>query len=234
MILVFILLGIIAFVLLLTFIILISTLKIEIKDLNLSNMKSKKANYVIKISLNVFKNVKWLWVSLNSKKVEKIISKIPEIDIKKIESDFKLEDIKVLGKLHTKISKLKLNADIGLENPILTAFLVTFLCSSISIVIPLINAKSYMKNASKRLNKFYNSKKLNKLRNSRKLNEKNYEYSIKPIYNNQNLYKIELNCIIELKMVHIINVIYILIRKGKSDKNERTASNRKPYAYSHE
>ena len=236
MILVFILLGIIAFVLLLAFIILSSTLKIEIKDLNLSNMKGKKANYVIKISLNVFKNVKWLWVSLNSKKVEKIISKIPEIDIKKIESDFKLEDIKVLGKLHTKISKFKLNADIGLENPILTAFLVTFLCSSISIAIPLINAKSYMKNASpsKRLNKFYNSKKLNKLRNSRKLNEKNYEYSIKPIYNNQNLYKIELNCIIELKIVHIINVIYILIKKGKSDKNERTASNRKPYAYSNE
>ena len=245
MVLVFILLSIISFILIILFLILASTLKIEIKDLSLSNMeknsnnmkenkqdlslnnmekdkkdkkdlslnnieknkKGQKASYVIKISLNIFNNIKWLWISLDSKKVKKLVSKIPEIDIKKIESDFTLEDIKVLKKLYLNVSKFKLYAILGLENPIATAFLVAILSSSISIAIP---------------------------RFIKKWNKENYEYKIQPIYNNQNLYKIRLNCIIELKIVHIINVIYILIKKGKSDKNERTASNRKPYAYSHE
>ena len=245
MVLVFILLAIISFILIILFLILASTLKIEIKDLSLSNMeknlnnmkenkqdlslnnmekdkkdkkdlslnnieknkKEQRASYVIKISLNIFNNIKWLWISLDSKKVKKLVSKIPEIDIKKIESDFTLEDIKVLKKLYLNVSKFKLYAILGLENPIATAFLVAILSSSISIAIP---------------------------RFIKKWNKANYEYKIKPIYNNQNLYKIRLNCIIELKIVHIINVIYILIKKGKSDKNERTASNRKPYAYSHE
>ena len=220
MILVFILLGIVTFLLVILFITLISTLKIEVKDLSLSNIEEnetnlklnnvkekKKASYIIKISLNLFGSFKWLWISLDSKKVKKLISKIPKIDIKKFESDFKLADIKVLKKLHLKISKLKLNAILGLESPITTAFLIAILSSSISIVIPYL---------------------------VKKLNKENYEYNIQPIYNNQNLYKIKLNCIIELKMVHIMNVIYILIKKGKRDKNERTASNRKSYAYSHE
>ena len=249
MVLVFILLSIISFILIILFLILASTLKIEIKDLSISNMernsnnmkenkkdlslsnmeknlnnmkenkkdlslnnieenkKGQKASYVIKISLNIFNNIKWLWISLDSKKVKKLVSKIPEIDIKKIESDFTLEDIKVLKKLYLNVSKFKLYAILGLENPIATAFLVAILSSSISIAIP---------------------------RFIKKWNKENYEYKIQPIYNNQNLYKIRLNCIIELKIVHIINVIYILIKKGKSDKNERTASNRKPYAYSHE
>ena len=245
MVLVFILLAIISFILIILFLILASTLKIEIKDLSLSNMeknlnnmkenkqdlslnnmekdkkdkkdlslnnieknkKEQRASYVIKISLNIFNNIKWLLISLDSKKVKKLVSKIPEIDIKKIESDFTLEDIKVLKKLYLNVSKFKLYAILGLENPIATAFLVAILSSSISIAIP---------------------------RFIKKWNKENYEYKIQPIYNNQNLYKIRLNCIIELKIVHIINVIYILIKKGKSDKNERTASNRKPYAYSHE
>ena len=136
MILVFILLGIIAFLASLLFLILISTLKIEIKDLNLSNMeKDKKANYIIKISLNLFNNIKWLWLSLNSKKVNKLISKIPKIDIKKLEGDLKLKDIKLLEKLNIKISKFKLSAIIGLQSPIITAFLIAFLSSSIGIIL---------------------------------------------------------------------------------------------------
>ena len=208
MLLVFILLGIISIILLLLFLILISTLKIEIQDLKLSNMKNyKKASYIIKISLNLFNNVKWLWISLNNKKVKKLISKIPKIDIKTIENDFKLKDIKTLKKLHLKISKLKLDAILGLESPVTTAFLIAILSSGISIAIPHL---------------------------IKKWDKESYKYNIQPIYNNQNLYKISLNCIIELKVVHIINVIYILVKKGKRDKNERTTSNRKPYAYSNE
>ena len=52
---------------------------------------------------------------------------------------------------------------------------------------------------------------------------------------NKELYKINLDCIIEIKMVHIINVIYYIFLKKGRRKNERsTTSNRKSYAYSHE
>ena len=62
---------------------------------------------------------------------------------------------------------------------------------------------------------------------------KNCFYDIKPIYKDKNLYEISLNCIIEVKMVHIINMIYKIVKKRRSDKNERT-SNRRAYDNSDE
>ena len=205
MILVFILLGLIALVICA---IVLSTIRIEIQDLRLSNIEVKKeTKYKIKISLYLFNYIKWLGVSLNESKVKELISKIPKIDLIKVEQDFNIENIKELKKLYVKISKFNLQAIIGLESPIITAFLISFVSSIIAIILPRVIYK---------------------------WDNKKYKYLIEPIYQNKNLYKIKLNCIIELKVVHIINVIYIFIKKGKSDKNERTTSNRKPYAYSHE
>lgn len=53
-----------------------------------------------------------------------------------------------------------------------------------------------------------------------------YRYKIMPIYINKNAYYIKLNCIFQLKIVHIINIIYIYLKKGKSDKNEWTSNRR--------
>ena len=61
----------------------------------------------------------------------------------------------------------------------------------------------------------------------------NYFLKIDPIYQNQNIVNLQFNCIISLKIVNIINIIYILKKKGRVDKNERT-SNRRSYAYSYE
>ncbi len=208
MVLVFILLGIIIFILFILFIILVSSLKVEIKNLNLSNMKEKEnINYCIKISLNLFGFLKWMGISIGERKVKKLISKIPKIDIKTVEKDFTLDNFKILKKLQIRLNSFKLDAILGVKSPVITAFIVAFVSSFISIILPHL---------------------------ANELNSKNYKYVIKPIYQNKNLYKISLNCIIELKMVHIINVIYILIKKGKSDKNERTASNRESYDYSYE
>ena len=103
---------------------------------------------------------------------------------------------------------MNLLINVGLLSPVTTAFLVLLISSTISIFLP-----HFVK----------------------KLVPDNYKYNINPIYQNRNLYKIEFNCIIEIKMVHIINVIlYFMKKKGKSDKNERTASNRKSYGYSYE
>lgn len=211
MILVFIFLGILIFILLLLSLILFSTIKIEIEDLKLANMPVKqKVEYKIKIALYLAGYIKWLGISFDKEKVKKMLAKIPvqKIDLKKVEQDFKIQDLKVLEKLKPKLSKLNLKLSIGLENPIITSFIVAVIASGVSIVLPHI---------------------------VKQVSHQKYEYTISPIYQNKNLYKIGLNCIIELKMVHIINVIYILIKKGKSDENERTTtSHRKSYGYSYE
>ena len=61
----------------------------------------------------------------------------------------------------------------------------------------------------------------------------NCKYNVNPIYLNKNLYKISFNCIIQEKMVPIINILFKIINKGRSHKYERT-SNRRSYDYSNE
>ena len=63
------------------------------------------------------------------------------------------------------------------------------------------------------------------------VNPKKKAFSVYPLYNFGNSIKINLNCIIKVKIVHIIYVIYILLRRR--NKNER-ASNRRAYDYSYE
>ena len=61
----------------------------------------------------------------------------------------------------------------------------------------------------------------------------NKKYIITPLYFNQNIVNIEISGIFEIKMIHIINIIYILNKKEGVKKNERT-SNRRSYDYSYE
>jgi len=208
MILVFILLGIFIFLSLILSMLIFSTIRTETKDLYASNIPVKtKLSYNITISLYLFNKIKWLWISFNEEKANKIISKIPKIDIIKLEKDFQKNNFKEVKKLKIKISYLNLKVNLGLKSPITTAFLISTISSVISIIL---------------------------LHLAKSLETKKYNYQIMPIYQNKNLYKINLNCIIEVKMVHIINVIYMFIKKGKSDENERTASYRKSYGYSYE
>lgn len=66
----------------------------------------------------------------------------------------------------------------------------------------------------------------------RNLDPKKTEYRVIPLYNFGNSIKFNLNCIISVKIVHIIYVIYILSKKRRN-KNER-ASDRRTYDYSYE
>ncbi len=228
MVLVFIFLAVLILILLLAFLIINSSLVINIKELFVSNIPEKqKAHYKIEISLKAFKYIKWIKISLTEEKVKKILEKpFVKIDFKKLEKDFKLEDIKVLKKLVPELTNLDLNLELGLESPIITSFIVASIASAISIILPHIIEK-------KDKFKYANIRNINMMRKL-DLSSSKYKYNIIPIFQNKNLYKINLNCIIQLKMVHIINVIYIFSKKGRSDKNERTASNRKSYGYSYE
>lgn len=210
MILVLILLGILVLLITVITLIIASTLHIQIKNLSVSNMEPKNQNeYAIIFSLHLCNKIKWIWFRLNDKKVRKMYSKmqLEKLDFKKFRKDFKIKDLKELPKLQPKISYLNLDANLGLISPVTTSLLVATIASIISATLP------YW---------------------AKKLKEEKYIYNIKPLYYNKNLYKINLNCIIEIKMVHIINIIFVLIKKGRKKNEQSTTSNRKPYAYSYE
>ncbi len=210
MILVLILLGILVLLITIITLIIASTLHIQIKNLSVSNMEPKnKSEYAIIFSLYLGNKIKWIWFKLNDKKIRKMYSKmqLEKLYFKKFRKDFKVKDIKQLPKLQPKISYLNLDANLGVISPVTTSFLVATIASIISIALPYL-AKS--------------------------LNKERYIYNIKPLYYNKNLYKINLNCIIEIKMVHIINIIFVFIKKGRKKNEQSTTSNRKSYAYSNE
>lgn len=203
MVLVFIICILIFLVLLITF----STIRIQVENFeasNIENMKKPK-NYKIKIALYLFNKIKWIWISLDDKKIQKISqkSKWNEVDIKKYVD---VKDIKLVKKLSPKISFLNLKVKLGTFDILTTTYLVAILSTFIAVLLP------------------YTIKKYKK---------ENYYYEILPVYSDKNLYEIKLNCIIEEKMVHIISIVYALLKKRRVDKNERT-SNRRSYAYGHE
>lgn len=191
----------------------LSTMHFKVENFKLSNMhknieKSITPNYKVKVELYLFNKIKWFGIRLNDKKIRKIYGKIQleKINIKKLEQEFKLEDLKELKEIKPKISLLHLQLNIGTEDAILTSFLVCGISIALSILLTY-TIKQYQRDRCK--------------------------YEVKPIYINQNVYEVKLDCIIEIKMVHIINIIYIFIKKRRVDKNERT-SNRGSYGYSYE
>lgn len=203
MVLVFIICILIFLVLLVTF----STIRIQVENFeasNIENMKKPK-NYKIKIALYLFNKIKWIWISLDDKKIQKISqkSKWNEVDIKKYVD---VKDIKLVKKLSPKISFLNLKVKLGTFDIVATTYVVAILSTFVAVLLP------------------YTIKKYKK---------ENYYYEILPVYSDKNLYEIKLNCIIEEKMVHIISIVYALVKKRRVDKNERT-SNRRSYAYGHE
>lgn len=211
MILVLFLFGLIILIGIIGILIITSTLHIQIKNLSISNMQTKNnAKYAIIFSMYFANKIKYIWFDLNSKRAKKIYSKVQleKIDLKKIKKIFKLSDLKELPKLYPKISDLNLDMNLGTKSPLVTSFLIITISTAISLLLPHL---------------------ANNLKDNR------YFYNIKPLYYNKELYKINLDCIIEIKMVHIINVIYyIFLKKGRKKNEQSTTSNRKSYAYSHE
>ena len=183
-------------------IIVLSTIKFEIVDFELSNIiPITLKNYKIKLSFYLFGKIKIFSFKLNSERARKMYSKmnIEKFDIEKGRKLLTIKNINILKKLNTRLDYLDLELDLGLEDAILTTELITLISTVISNILPHIIGK-YIPNK--------------------------YRYKIMPIYINKNAYYIKLNCIFQLKIVHIINIIYIYLKKGKSDKNEWTSNRR--------
>ena len=187
-----------------------SKIQIQIDNLSFSSNRIRHINkdYQIIIKLLVFSKIPIFKYNITKTKLEKLRlkEKVRSMDFKilKNRNKFDKKMLKATKKINISIKKIKLYIELGTENASLT-----------SIIIPIVSTVI--------ANIFY--KKVE--------NYKNQNFTIKPIYINQNLINILIDGIFEIKMIHIINKIYILNKKEGVKKYERT-SNRRSYDYSYE
>lgn len=211
MVLVFILCTIVILITLLICITILSTIRLEVDNFAMSNVNRTKAfvskEYKLIISLYLFNKIKWLSFHLNDKRMRNMYSKmkLEKVDLKQLEKDVKFEDLKEIKNIKPKIAYLDVDLKLGVQDVIATSFIIAIISTLISVLLP------------------YAMKRYKKDR---------YNYKIMPLYMNKNVYEIKFDCIIEVKIVHIINIIYVFLKKRRR-KDERT-SNRRSYGYSYE
>ena len=193
-------------------IIVFSKIRIDVKKFEYcsANKKHINPNYYLQLSWIILNKIPIIKIKLNKYTVKKLKlkDKFVDIDIKMWEERKKLdkETISIIKKIDFAIKKLKLKIDIGTENSAITSLLIPIISTLISFL----------------------------LRNKMKTKEEQ-TYIVQPIYKDQNYLNITISGIFDIKMNHIINVIYLLSRKNKKGvkKYERT-SNRRSYDYSYE
>ena len=195
-------------------IILTSTIKIRIKNLKLStekyNGKLLDKEYQIIFKIFGLQRIKYLEIEFTKEKLEKIKNKFKNINIKEVVNNIgekiniEYKDLKRIKKYTPKLKYINLKANIGIENAWLTSYIVPIISAILGVAL------------------------------NKQLSESNEnKFIINPVYVNKNLLNLELHCIFETKVIHIIYIIYILNKRRRDDKNVRT-SNRRSYGYSYE
>ena len=194
------------------------TSKIEIKIVNLV-VDSQSKNYIgnkyeIIIKLKILGNIPIIKIKLTKNKLQKIYKNLKMKEkIKKLEEDIYTNKDKIDLKLIELAKEIKKSIDVdylnlviklGTENAFTTAIIVAIISTIISVLV-----------------------------SNQKIEENELMYKIEPIYNNQNLIKFQFSGIFKIKMIHIINIMYLLNKKGGINKYERT-SNRRSYDYSYD
>lgn len=193
--------------------ILCSNLKVSIGNVKKSNYKMnvfKKGKMFIKIEFYLFNKIKIFGKKISKEKIERVTEneKAKDFATKKIKKYFSSakEVIKMIEKLQIKIDYLKLEALLGTEDIILTSSIVVLISSILSCVLPFVVDRK---------------------------KERYIYYQINPIYEEKNQYKIELDCIINIKLVHIIYMLYQIVKRREIDKHGKS-SNRRAHEYSYE
>ena len=181
--------------------------KIHIIDLQLkSEITSVKLDKDFKIILElyIFNRINYLKISINKNKLKSFKSSKNMDRIKQQIPKYKkkIKFKNVLKNLKLKLKKLNLKLEIGTEDAALTAICIGVISTFLSILVG---------------NLAYSIKGIN--------------WKINPVYCNENLINLELNCIFSLKLIHIINTIYEMRKEG--DKYART-SNRKNFKHVYE
>jgi hypothetical protein len=209
---------IIVFLLMLFIIVItLSTINICVQNVDISKENLQKINYdyLVFIKLKFLNKIDILKIKINPERINKINSKfkikekMEQANLKKLKKDLpnKNEFKDMYKKLNVKLEEIHLNLELGTYNCIITSALITILSSVFGIVL-----SKFIYN--------YDSKK--------------HQYKMMPIYQNKNIIKLSFNCIIQVKVVHIISIIFKLIKNRKESKKNESASNRRSYDYSYE
>lgn len=195
-----------------TLILLFSEIKLIIEDFEVSENfeianleKWNVPNYRGKLGLYVLGRIKLFSIKINNNKIKKILKK--DFVKQKIQKAKKLNQYQnkaqkeMLKKVKEqiikkiRINKLNIKIKIDTKNVILTSYLIAI----ISTIIP------------------------NIIRNNiKKFNSKNHSFEVFPLYKNKNYIYVKFNCIISIKVVHIINMFKVM--GGKT--NERSSNRR--------
>ena len=197
-------------IILLFLIVILSKIRIEIRKLKFTSLSKIHFNndYKIILKLRIFNKIDIFKYTITKEKIEKMKynKKIKQLEnkIKQNKNKIDIKLIEIKNKINIEMKKLNLEIEIGTEDAVITSMLVPIISIIISIII-----KKQMKNYEKQ------------------------KFLINPVYNNQNFINIIFDGIFEIKMIHIINIIYIINRKEGVKKNDRT-SNRRSYGYSYE
>ena len=201
------------FLVLLITVVILSTISFRIEKFKASNYNEYgklKIDYKVFFELLFLNKLKIFSIKIDKGVADKlkVKDKLKNIDFQQAKTNMpsKKDFKEIIKKLQIKIDKLNLKLDIGTIDIILTSTIITVLASTIGIVLA---------------------------RMIKKYDKERYNYEIHPIYQDKNIIKLDLNCIIKVKMVHIISIIYLLVKKRRVEENERT-SNRRSYDYSYE
>lgn len=204
MILVFIFLGIIIFVLFTIFILMLSTLKIEVNKLHITNINVNfEVEFLASIAIYFLNKFKVLKLTIDEDKIKDGI-KSGKIDVNKIKNNnqFNKDSLKILKKLKVNIEYFKLEGEFSTFNTVLSSWIYGIINAIIPILI------------------------------GSKINGR-YINNIRMLNINENQININFNCIISVKIVNIINILHYLKKKGGVENNGKS-SNRRDYAYSNE
>ena len=190
------------------YILIFSKIRIEIINFRFTSMNKKhlNENYKIIIKLRIFNKFTIFKIILTKNKLKNLNLKQDAkiIRTKIIENKIDKRVFKIIKNIKIIIKRLNLSIDIGTEDASLTALLVAIISSITGVIF----RKSI-------------------------IDSKKQIFKIVPVYVNKNLININVSGLFEIKMIHIINIIYILNKKEGVKYNERT-SNRRAYDYSYE
>lgn len=191
------------FFIIIIFLLIFSKIGIKIEEFKISSFKEKNEKLKIYFEFYIF-NIKLAHIKINPNNIKKIYNKQKSM-IKKIKEINNYAEIKDVLLKKVKLKNLLLDINIGTGNVILTTYIIVILSTILSSILPL-----YIEGEIKKNN-----------------------YAVKPIYSNEISYKITLNCIMTIKTVHIIHIIYLYLKKRRDEKYVRT-SNRRSYESSYE
>lgn len=182
----------------------LSNIQIELKQLHISNNKGKlKFKVILNLSIILFNRLKIIKLSIDNKKIIKIL-KSGKINFTNVN----------ISKESKKIIKKFLKSDaVIIGNLNISGYFSTFNNVLSGIIFSISNA-------------------LIPILISKKINGK-YNNDVSFLNQNRNIINISINCIISIKIVNIINTLYLLKKKGGSDKYGKS-SDRRSYAYSNE